>query len=47
MVINHNSLDITFTNVTGALDGGLYRCVYGSFGTTSELCIYVYGRYAY
>lgn len=42
-VINRNSLDITFSNVTGA-DGGLYRCVYGNIGTTPELCVYVYGK---
>ena len=44
-VVNHNSLDITFSNVTGAQDGGLYRCVYGNIGTTPELCVYVYGKH--
>lgn len=42
-VVNSNSLDITFSNVTKE-DGGLYRCVYGGIGTTSELCVYVYGK---
>ena len=43
-VVNRNSLDITFSNITGA-DGGLYRCVCGeNQGTTPELCVYVYGR---
>ena len=43
-VVNSNSLDITFSNVTGE-DGGLYRCAYGdTLATTSELCIYVYGK---
>lgn len=44
-VVDSNVLEITLTNVTGA-DGGLYRCIYdqGDSGTSSELCIYVYGK---
>ena len=42
-VVNGNSLDVRFNNVTGA-DGGLYRCVYGGTATTPELCVYVYGK---
>ena len=45
-VVNGNSLDITFSNVTG-VDGGLYRCVYSDIGTTPELCVYVYGKLIY
>ena len=43
-IISDNSLDIGLSRVTGA-DGGLYRCVYGGIGTTSELCVYVYGKF--
>ena len=42
-IVNSNSLEISFNNVTGA-DGGLYRCVYDSVATTSELCVYVFGK---
>ena len=42
-VVNSNSLDITFSNVTKE-DGGLYHCVYGGIGATPELCVYVYGK---
>ena len=42
-VVNGNSLDIWFSNVTGE-DGGLYRCVYDGTVTTPELCVYVYGK---
>ena len=43
-VVNSNSLDISFSNVT-RMDGGLYRCVYDGLGTTPELCVYVYGEF--
>ena len=43
-VVNSNSLDVSFDNVTG-VDGGLYRCEYGGIGTTPELCVYVYGKF--
>ena len=43
-IISDNSLDIGLSRVTGS-DGGLYRCVYGGIGTTSELCVYVYGKF--
>ena len=42
-VVNSNSLDISFNNVTGT-DGGLYRCNYDDVATTPELCVYVFGK---
>ena len=44
-VVSEDTLDVTLRNVTGA-DGGLYRCVYnqGDLGSTTELCVYVYGK---
>ena len=41
-VVDGNSLDISLDNITG-VDGGLYRCVYGT-GTSPQLCVYVYGE---
>ena len=42
-IVDGNSLDISLDNITG-VDGGLYRCVYDGLGTSSQLCVYVYGE---